>query len=253
MSKVAEKGRARFRIPEGGINPCLFPIRASSIQSRGGSNHIFRPKGTIRVDANQPYRSNANSAARFTALSNRRLRPQTTRLLAATIKRGPRFEEVSTRGNSRPILPSSSSSSFPSRFHSRHVCSEKNCASLSLSLSLFSKGNPALVSSWSLDKSRLTNERSFRAWRGGGYFAWKSVTNSSVALAPFFSLSPAGLRVTSRILVIRLWTRSFVTRQRFDSFSFSIAATRLEKLGRIHDDAVRQPHRRSLVFSSSLN
>lgn len=154
---------------------------------------------------------------------------------------------------SRPILPSSSSSSFPSRFHSRHVCSEKNCASLSLSLSLFSKGNPALVSSWSLDKSRLTNERSFRAWRGGGYFAWKSVTNSSVALAPFFSLSPAGLRVTSRILVIRLWTRSFVTRQRFDSFSFSIAATRLEKLGRIHDDAVRQPHRRSLVFSSSLN
>lgn len=98
VSKVAEKGRARFRIPEGGINPCLFPIRASSIQSRGGSNHIFRPKGTIRVDANQPYRSNANSAARFTALSNRRLRPQTTRLLAATIKRGSRFEEVSTRG-----------------------------------------------------------------------------------------------------------------------------------------------------------
>lgn len=52
--------------------------------------------------------------------------------------------------------------------------------SLPHSLSLFSKGNSALVS-WSLDKSRLTNERSFRLRRRGrrGIFWLESAVQRS--------------------------------------------------------------------------
>lgn len=72
-----------------------------------------------------------------------------------------RARNTSLRGYPRIFATNFLFSSSPSlRFHSRHVCSEKNCTPF-FPLSLLEGKNSALVS-WSLDKSRLTNERSFR-------------------------------------------------------------------------------------------
>lgn len=186
---VNEGGRARERgesprvaLIRGPLHPPAYPSRREAI--------IFSaPKARYVSMRIRLYRSNANSdstgsdlLSRIEDYDRRPVSPLTfsshRRLKRCVAEsriewRINQARNIPLRGYPRIFATNFLFSSSPSlRFHSRHVCSEKNCTPF-FPLSLLEGKNSALVS-WSLDKSRLTNERSFRlpAWRRR-YFGWK--------------------------------------------------------------------------------
>lgn len=127
------KRRWKRGIPEGGINPspAAYPSRREAI--------IFSaPKARYVSMRIRLYRSNANSDSTGSDLRIEDYHRPPRNFRFSSQRRLKRCGIADTRDE----FPFSSLSLFfllsPGRFHSRHVCSEKNCTP---PLSLFSKGN----------------------------------------------------------------------------------------------------------------